>query len=335
MVSCGNDRVVCVWDLRDIDQVAGKRGGIIGAFVTDTENGPAVIEPDANNSLARGDDLLGYESGGNVVKLATAAEFYETFWDSQPGSELVFHVRRNNAGRRVSLTVDQGIDERKPLFSLLLLDQPDQSISWLAWNPLGPFESSDRQIERIVGWHFNGDTGDASSFAPLREYREQYYRPDLISQLLRDPDKLPPREQPDPPVMDLSIHNSAADLTSIANRVVTRQKARAVLGVDPSFPIDLIESIHLELDEKNAGDFSLDGEGYWSCEISDDVLLDRQPHNVRAVLTTNEHPKRAFFRDPTHSISTGASIFGRRWSDGIRNEGRSIQFYGVDQPGCQ
>ena len=56
----------------------------------------------------------------------------------------------------VKLTVEQGIDVRKPLFSLFVTRaDKDAKQQWLGWNATGPFDSSEREVERFLGWHFN------------------------------------------------------------------------------------------------------------------------------------------------------------------------------------
>ena len=296
LVSVGEEAAICVWDLRDLDKIVNQQGMISGLHLEDTAGGVRVIEVgSAERILAKGDLLLGFEKQ-SLVRISSKADFFERVWATSPGEKMVCRVRRSNTERKVTLTVDQGIDERKPLFSLLVQpsDGDPERHRWIAWSPLGPFQSSDRQIERYVGWHFNGINGRASSFAPLNQYREQFFRNDLINQLVRDPDQLPPRPQPDPPALDLSIENSISDKTAAANRVVPTTKIRSILDVDPSFPMDLIDSISLRLDGKVQGEFRTSSLGQWEHTLSSEALRDRKPHGLEAIVTTKETPSRRF-----------------------------------------
>ena len=90
----------------------------------------------------------------------------------------------------------QGIDERKPLFSFFLARPVQgQGRQWIGWSPLGPFESSDEQIEEYLGWHFNtGDPRCRTGFANLNEYRQQFYQEGLLEDLITH-GKLPREEE--------------------------------------------------------------------------------------------------------------------------------------------
>ena len=86
----------------------------------------------------------------------------------------------------LSANKTNAVDERKPLFTLFqsargAADAP----SWIAWNPHGPFQSSDTQVESFVGWHFNTDRADdAPKFADIGKYRETYFGQGLLKALI-------------------------------------------------------------------------------------------------------------------------------------------------------
>ena len=104
-----------------------------------------------------------------------------------------------DGGRDVPLTVGQGVDERKPLFSLFVTQADRQ---WVGWNPIGRFESSGPKAETYIGWHFNtGEAEGPTRFALAEEYHKKYYQEGVLKDLIRvdqgEIKKLPP---PPPPV---------------------------------------------------------------------------------------------------------------------------------------
>ena len=98
----------------------------------------------------------------------------------KPGDSIVLRI----AGKDVSLQVDQGEDERKPLFTFFMRDEARDRL-WLAWTPVGPYDTDDRvRAEGVIGWQSN--TGKASApveFSPAAQYRKESYRPGLLKHL--------------------------------------------------------------------------------------------------------------------------------------------------------
>ena len=86
---------------------------------------------------------------------------------------------------RATLTVGQAVDERKPLCSLFFNSDDNRSWSWAAWSPLGPFETSDENIEHEIGWHFNPQKPDApATFDDIGKYRTEFFGNGLLPKLI-------------------------------------------------------------------------------------------------------------------------------------------------------
>src|SRR5205823_4516867 len=137
-----------------------------------------------------GDVVEGVVEGGKPRRLRSARAFYETVWDLPPGGKVTLRVRDRGD---VTLRVGQGIDERKPLFSLFVAAAAEvraasagggpvgvkaEDRAWIGWNPNGPYDAGDAaDAEQYVGWHQNtGKPETPVSFRPARAYRKEYRR---------------------------------------------------------------------------------------------------------------------------------------------------------------
>jgi WD40 repeat protein len=54
---------------------------------------------------------------------------------------------------------------------------------WILWTPSGYFDASPG-AEELIGWHVNNGRDAAADFFPLAQFRDTYYRPDVISKIL-------------------------------------------------------------------------------------------------------------------------------------------------------
>ncbi len=58
---------------------------------------------------------------------------------------------------------------------------------WLAWSPSGYYDTS-LNGEGLIGWHLNQGAARQADFYPVGRFRKQYYRPDVIQQILASGD---------------------------------------------------------------------------------------------------------------------------------------------------
>jgi WD40 repeat protein len=306
LASAGEDQTVCVWSLTDLDNTLGKQGMILGLAVKTQEKKVAVGRVDKDSSVAGtlevGDIIEGIvPPDGKMQPLTSAKSFYRAVWQKEPGATLKLQVKGKGV---VAVKVGQGVDERKPLFTLFVT-RADKLADrhWLGWNPLGPYETSTPRAERHLGWHINTGKPEAptsfTSFANAAKYREKYYRKGILNKLAAAGDiakvaKEKPRELPPPRIAvlvgDVLLDPTRADA---AGRIPVQTADRS-LGVAVSeFPRELIRSVSWALDGGDSQPFE-PAEGLeWSAELPEETWQ-RGPHTVRVVLTTTEGKKREF-----------------------------------------
>jgi WD40 repeat protein len=59
---------------------------------------------------------------------------------------------------------------------------------WVLWTPTGYYDASP-SAEDLIGWHVNNGRDAAADFFPVGQFRNVYYRPDVISKVLRTGDE--------------------------------------------------------------------------------------------------------------------------------------------------
>jgi len=59
---------------------------------------------------------------------------------------------------------------------------------WVAWTPSGYFDCSPG-AEDLIGWHINRERNQAADFFPASRFRDDFYRPDIIAQVLATSDE--------------------------------------------------------------------------------------------------------------------------------------------------
>ena len=60
---------------------------------------------------------------------------------------------------------------------------------WVAWTPSGYYDTSPG-AEEMIGWHVNNGRDAAADFFPVAQFRNTYYRPDVIARVLQTGDEL-------------------------------------------------------------------------------------------------------------------------------------------------
>jgi len=59
---------------------------------------------------------------------------------------------------------------------------------WVLWTPSGYYDASPGG-ESLIGWHVNNGKDQAADFFPASQFRSKYYRPDVISKILKTLDE--------------------------------------------------------------------------------------------------------------------------------------------------
>lgn len=170
LASVAGDGTLCVWSLKDLDRSTGTVAGLILA----ERDNAVVVERPLGNLLAQGDILESF--AGDPTPITRAAQVYWRAASQRPGGTLNVMIRGRN--QAVALPVTRGQDERKPLFTLWL---NANTRDWVGWSPAGPYDASDAASESRIGWLTNtGRPENPTTYATAREYRETYYRKDLL-----------------------------------------------------------------------------------------------------------------------------------------------------------
>jgi WD40 repeat protein len=189
LASVAEDQTVCVWGLNDLDKVAGQ---IAGLGVADVDGKTVVrsVEPRsaaAQAGLMSNDVLEAVGSvGGELQSIGSAAEFRFAIGARRPDERV--EVRVQGKKNPVTLTIDRGIDGRKPLFSLFLLGR-ETGMEWVGWSPIGPYDASSDAAEACVGWHTNtGNPAAPVEFVKAGEHRQEYYRHGILGLLAEEVD---------------------------------------------------------------------------------------------------------------------------------------------------
>ena len=302
LVSVGLDQTLCVWDLSEIGETLGKRGSLAGVAVEDSPQGIVVRNVESNRDAAKrwkiGDVLLGGEMGDQDVKWEAAANFYQFWWSTAPGTPAKLKSLRAGSVTEHMVTTDQGIDIKMPLLTFAALKSTQSSYDWVAWSPFGLFESSGERVESQLGWQFNGDTLDQPvSFAKLSEYRERFHQPGLLKELFERGKVVPPEAVTTRPTMSFLIDEQLVDASETASPspsdvelTLPRNKLLLQLSVDSTFSSADIEKIDILLNEQPLSQLELDDRGYWATTVDTTDLTDGR-HLITAVLATKRHSK--------------------------------------------
>jgi WD40 repeat protein len=303
LASVAGDQVVCVWDLADIDAILGERGMLPGVAVrggdgdrqgeisiaTIRETAPASIR----GKFFAKDVLQGVTIDGKQQSWSTPREFSDVLWSIKPGTQANFSVNRQGRMTEVLTAVGQGIDERKPMLSFFFPNAEDQRTDWIAWTPLGPYEASDRSVERFLGWHFNiGDAIQVTKFAPASDYRKTYYRDGLVKELI-EKGNLPKRQVPRPTAVNIRFGPEAQQELTSGETVHIRQKPRTFHLYLGDLPSQFVASIEMEMDGQTFRDFSQSVENEWVSELTD-LEWKRSVKQCRCTVHTNEVPAQQF-----------------------------------------
>lgn len=304
LATTSSDQTIAVWDLSDVDALLKPRATMEGvALVTKTD----VVEVNATQegvegtaNLKPGDRLLGYLDAKHPDALQTWKSMEEvnlTLWEREAGSRITVRRRRGNVESDVDVTLQQAVDERKPLFQVMIAsgDNPTDR-SWIGWSPLGPFDASDRKMKKHLGWHFNVHRPDTPvDFAPLDQYPD-LYQPGLLGKLVSQVGKvatvvplvyLEPR-------MSLAVTALQDEHWNAEGTAILRAAPQAltVRITNEEFSHELVQSMQLRVNGKLAGSFDRSQPSSWQIDSVVSAGWTRGPQMLRAELATSATPSR-------------------------------------------
>ena len=260
LASVGDDETACVWSLTDVDKLIGRRGQIKGLVVRQRQDKVEVLEVQdgspAKGKIQPGDTIAGLVLNRALRPVPTALAYYEAIFRAIPGRPVT--LRCNTAGREHDESIDviQGIDERKPLFTLAIIQNEAgnrlDDLQWIGWNPVGPYEASSPQAERYLGWHFN--TGDAKApirFARADAHHNEYYREGILQKMIDQGElgRVEARKAPRPGLV-LWIEEDGKSIAPVGRETLTVRHARVALNVQVlDRPLASLGSLTWKLDD--------------------------------------------------------------------------------------
>lgn len=115
---------------------------------------------------------------------------HELWPDPRPGPDIAWHVNVTGDGRLVVVAYGDGtirwlrLSDGEELLALFI--HPDGK-RWIAWTPQGYYDAS-LGADELVGWHINHGYDHVPDFYPVSQFRDRFYRPDVIRRVLQTPD---------------------------------------------------------------------------------------------------------------------------------------------------
>ncbi len=136
------------------------------------------VSPSEKNFLMTGDSY----GGLHVMRLYDMAG--RRLWEAFPAETGIPAITED--GRYIVMSCGDGIvrwyrtKDGADVMSLFIHTDLKR---WVAWTPSGYFDAS-AGAEELIGWHVNRGRNQAPDFYPASRFFDQYYRPDLIAEIL-------------------------------------------------------------------------------------------------------------------------------------------------------
>ena len=110
-------------------------------------------------------------------------------WPAQSAPADTWEVNVSADGRLIVAAFGDGtvrwyrVSDGQELLALFI--HPDGN-RWIAWTPQGYYDAS-TGADNLIGWHINHGYDRAPDFFPVSQFRDRFYRPDVIKRVLRTP----------------------------------------------------------------------------------------------------------------------------------------------------
>jgi WD40 repeat protein len=110
-------------------------------------------------------------------------------WPAQRVPSAVWHVNVTADGRLIVAAIGDGtirwyrVSDGKEVLSLFI--HPDGK-RWIAWTPEGYYDATSGADE-LIGWHVNHGLDRPPDFYPVSQFRDRFYRTDVIKHVLYTP----------------------------------------------------------------------------------------------------------------------------------------------------
>jgi WD40 repeat protein len=306
LLSTSLDRTVRGWLLQDIAKLTKGQVGWLKGLVLTSRDKQVVVDLVAADSQAlragiqKGDQIAGVLTGSGLKTFKTASEFYLHVSQTAPETnpQITIRVRRQNRLFDIVLAVQQGADNRQPLFSILL-SNPDDAVpgshqEWLAWSPLGPFDFVGQKLEQRLGWHINtANDAEPVSFASVDQYRDRFYHEGLLAQLMTGR-HIAQRPAAVPSIrLSLVTDDGQIQFPNYDDELVLRQPGGRLVLEFADQTGELVHNAEWSLPGQPAVSFTPIERDLWkSATPASDV--GRGEHVVRVQVTTTDEPPLTF-----------------------------------------
>ncbi len=110
-------------------------------------------------------------------------------WAARPVSDSAWHVNITADGRLIVAAFGDGtirwsrVSDGQEVLALFI--HPDGQ-RWITWTPQGYYDAS-LGADDLIGWHINHGYDRAPNFYPASQFRDRFYRPDVILRVLQTP----------------------------------------------------------------------------------------------------------------------------------------------------
>ncbi len=306
LLSASLDGTVRGWMIEDLAaKTIGQVGWLPGVFAKTSNEQTVVDRIDANSPAAqagiqRDDVIRGIIIDNQFDELKSATEFYLRI-SQTPTSRyktVTLRLQRGNQTMDVNVGLDQGIDARGPLFSLLLSDPDDPQRpgdrQWLIWSPFGQFDVNGAGMERQLGWHINTkDDADPVRFSSIEQYRDRFLQKGLLRHLLGGAEVSVRKAVS--PEMRISLMTAKGEILSPNyddELVLHEPEGHLIVELDNQSG-DLVQTVDWSIDDQAPHEFSVVERDVWKSRVSAEDI-GRDEHRVFVRLVTNDTPPREY-----------------------------------------
>jgi WD40 repeat protein len=188
-----------------------------------------VLASDVTAFLYDPEDHIPAAKRKQMQHVGTAEECLRRLEHPAPGKELYFQYRRpGEAGLRRTVTKVR----QRPVWRFL----PARDGEWVLWRPLDYYYDASTLGDTLIGWQVNGDDHRGPQFYEATQFKEKFYNPDKVAQVVQGL-----RAQPDrtsivdiePPRVELeAATRSVTDADLPVTLAVTPRGGRALYRPD-------------------------------------------------------------------------------------------------------
>ncbi|MCA9008309.1 MAG: hypothetical protein KDB01_01115, partial [Planctomycetaceae bacterium] len=308
LLSTSLDGTVRVWVMENLaTDTIGQAGRLSGLYAATRETEVRVDKleadsPAAHAGMRQGDIIQGIVSNGTLDTVNTSGDLYLRISQTAPALHATINLRLQRADQvlDVAVPLEQGVDLRMPLFSVLLSGVVDAQApavrQWLTWSPLGQFDVQGTTLERQLGWHINTKDDRAPvRFSSIEQYRDRFLQHGLMQELLSG--KEVTVQKAVPPDLRLSLITANGEVLSpnYDDELVMREPdGELILELeDPTGA--LVRSAEWSIGEQSIYEFSRVDRDVWKSPISAS-RLGRDQHVVQVRYVTSDEPPMEFNR---------------------------------------